>query len=216
MNRIFNRGLIVSVLLVLPLSTSFAAREKSKKAPQSLSKPKSYKQAIIHDIDNEHSTLGFTATAASLLEVDGTFKDFSGYVTFDHKKKLIKAAEGLIQVKSVNTNNLERDAHLQQSDFFDAPKYPTMYFKLISHSPSKKKIMGTLTIHGKSKIITLENVKIQTGKNEDTNGRVVKIKAETVINRTHFNVGTGFKGFFVHKNVDITVKIRAEQPPPQG
>lgn len=79
-------------------------------------------------IDPVHSSVQFEVSHLSVSSVTGFFTSYSGTV--------ITKGEGFedanvnvnIDVASITTNNLERDKHLKEDDFFNSSKYPKILF----------------------------------------------------------------------------------------
>src|SRR5882672_46990 len=78
--------------------------------------------ADTYNLDPNHSSVGFSVSHLVINNVHGKFNEFSGTVVVDNNA--IKEAKGTIEVKSIDTRNTKRDAHLRTPDFFDAQKYP--------------------------------------------------------------------------------------------
>ncbi|MTI19946.1 polyisoprenoid-binding protein [Fulvivirga sp. RKSG066] len=109
-------------------------------------------------VDPTHSSIQFEVSHLAVSSVTGQFTSYSGIVT--SKKMEFEDAKitATIQVPSITTNNLERDKHLKDDDFFNAAEYPEI--KFVSNSFKEKgnnmyTIKGDLTIKGVTKPITL-------------------------------------------------------------
>lgn len=114
------------------------------------------------EIDASHSVAKFKVRHLGISNVYGQITGFKGSVTADEKDATKFSTEVSLDVKTINTNDAKRDAHLKNPDFFDAEKYPTINFK--SKKATKKgaglNVTGDLTMHGVTKEVTLENVEI--------------------------------------------------------
>ena len=64
--------------------------------------------------------------------VRGQFKSFRGQFNLDTNNFTRSTFEGEIDVASVDTGNADRDNHLRNNDFFDAPNHPKITFKSTS------------------------------------------------------------------------------------
>lgn len=108
-------------------------------------------------IDKAHTDIGFTVLHIGVSKVRGSFTDFDGTVVADGKNPEKSSVDFTIKVDSINTANTARDNHLKGKDFFEVDKYPTITFK--STKITKRKggfnAIGTLTMHGVSKTVTL-------------------------------------------------------------
>ena len=61
--------------------------------------------------------------------VTGRLKEFSGTVQVDREHPEKSSVTATIQVKSIDTGNAKRDAHLCSEEFFNAAKFPEITFK---------------------------------------------------------------------------------------
>ena len=106
-------------------------------------------------IDPVHSTVGFTVRHL-MSKVRGTFTDFSGSITTteDHLESVVQVS---ITSASINTNNAQRDGHLQSTDFFDADKGQELVFVStgVRASGDGHIIDGDLTVNGNTHPVEL-------------------------------------------------------------
>ena len=77
-----------------------------------------------YTLDPAHTSLGFVARHAMITKVRGSFTDIAGSITLDVANPTASSATLTMQVASVETGNAQRDEHLRNNDFFDAPKFP--------------------------------------------------------------------------------------------
>jgi len=111
-----------------------------------------------YDIDPEHTTIGFSAVHMRVSNVRGQFMDYSGFIEMDPDAKSVRTIEATIKTASINTNHEKRDTHLRSPDFLDVEKYPTVTYKLKSYRKTDDQnntVLGSLTLHGVTKDITL-------------------------------------------------------------
>ena len=102
-------------------------------------------------IDPAHSEINFKVKHLVVSTVRGNFNNFDA--TIESEKEDFSDAKINFEadVRSINTNNDQRNTHLKSPDFFDAEKYPKMTF--VSKSVKKTsdyeyKVKGDLTIRG--------------------------------------------------------------------
>jgi polyisoprenoid-binding protein YceI len=101
------------------------------------------------NIDTAHSSIHFAVKHMVISQTKGAFENYRLSVETNDLDFTDAKIELEIDVKSINTNMTDRDNHLRSADFFDAEKYPTIYF--ISESMSKLNdeeylLKGNLTI----------------------------------------------------------------------
>ena len=109
--------------------------------------------AAPYKIDSYHSNVDFSVTHLVISQVNGMFTEFDGHIDWDMKKPRRSSFEGIVQVKSIDTNNVKRDQHLRSSDFFDVGAFPVITLKSKSIKKYKNgfKVVADLTLKGKTK-----------------------------------------------------------------
>jgi polyisoprenoid-binding protein YceI len=163
--------------------------------------------------DKDHSKIQFDVAHMLISEVSGQFQEYEGTVVTSKEDFSDAKFDFSITVKSIDTDNEERDMHLRSADFFDVEKYPKITFK----SKSMKKVgenqyelIGNLTLHGITKEVILD-IKYG-GTIKDPYGNVkAGFKITGLINRTDFGLkynsimDTG--GMMIGEEVTIICKI---------
>ncbi len=160
--------------------------------------------------DPAHTTIGFTIRHF-FTKVPGTFTKYDAKIVVDRDHLEKSSAEATIEIASVSTGQPKRDNHLQQAEFFDAAKFPTMTFK----SKSWKKtgddtfdVTGDLTIKGVTKEVVLKVKSLGFG--PGMQGVMLSgWEATTTINRHDFGV-SAFKGV-VGDDVGIAINVEADK-----
>ncbi|WP_051052767.1 YceI family protein [Fulvivirga imtechensis] len=110
-------------------------------------------------IDPTHSSVQFEVSHLTVSSVGGLFTAYTG--TLISKKNDFEDAKvnATIETASITTNNLERDKHLKDEDFFHVEKFPEIKFKSTSFKKvgeNKYRVTGDLTIRDITKPVTLE------------------------------------------------------------
>lgn len=108
--------------------------------------------------DSTHSELGFKIKHLMITNVSGTFNSFEANVQSENEDFSTAQVEVRIKTASINTNNLQRDEHLRNSDFFEVEKYPEILFKSTRIEKLDDEtffLYGDLTIKGITKPIKL-------------------------------------------------------------
>ncbi|MCJ8211104.1 YceI family protein [Mucilaginibacter sp. RS28] len=110
-------------------------------------------------MDPMHSEVQFKVKHLVISTVTGTFKTFQGEVITESEDFQDSEIDFSIDVKSIDTNQEQRDQHLIGADFFDADQYPQITFKSTSLKKvddSDYKLTGDLTVKGVTKPVTLD------------------------------------------------------------
>ena len=110
-------------------------------------------------LDAAHSRFGFKIKHLGISSVRGEFREGAGTADYDTKTKKLGPLKATIAVKSIYTNDADRDKHLLSADFFDVEKFPSIEFsstKVLEKGGKPTEILGVLTMHGVSKDIRLK------------------------------------------------------------
>ncbi len=165
-----------------------------------------------YEIDNSHTTIGFTAKHMMFTTVRGHFADFKGQVEVDGDNYATAKGEVTIQTASVSTNSQDRDNHLRSADFFAADKYPVMTFRSTNVTPQGDDFLvtGDLTIRAVTRPIELV-VTVEGRVAKDAWGKErVGISAKGKINRKDFgltwNMALETGGVLVSETVNLEIE----------
>lgn len=166
-------------------------------------------------IDAAHSSVEFEVSHLTVSSVTGFFTSFSGSLTTEKDNNFEGAKVNTsIQVASVTTNNLERDKHLKEDDFFNAAQYPVISFNSTSFT---KESDGNYTLTGD---LTIRDVTKKVELDVDFGGVITLYNATRAgftatgaINRFDFGLkwddSLDSGGLIVGEKVDITLKVEA-------
>lgn len=166
------------------------------------------------EIDRSHSSVGFSVRHMMVTNVKGNFKDFSGTILYDDKDISKSSVNVTIKTASVDTDNENRDNDLRSPNFFDAAKYPEITFasKRVEKAGDGFTCIGTLTMHGVSKDVTVPFKIIGPVKDQRGNTRI-GIEASLTINRTDYGIvysrALEGGGLVVGNEVKIEINLEA-------
>ena len=163
--------------------------------------------------DNSHSKIQFDVSHMVISEVSGQFQDYEGTIFADKSDFSDAKVSFSIKVKSIDTDDKDRDEHLLTADFFDAEKFPKITF--VSKSMKKVgenqyKLTGDFSMHGVTKEITLD-LKYNGTVNDPWGNTKAGFKVTGIIDRTDFGLkynsvmDTG--GMMIGEEITITCKI---------
>lgn len=107
-----------------------------------------------YNVDPVHTNVSFKVKHLMISNVTGKFDKFTGSFEYDEKTNTVKSLMGIIEVNSINTENVKRDKHLKSADFFDAKNHPKLTFKL--KKVDDDKAYGVITIRGISKDVVFD------------------------------------------------------------
>jgi len=174
-------GWVVSWLMLLACTVSHAA-ERYAIAPQ-------------------QSQVQFKAYSVFAKPL-GKFHTFSGEILADAQQPRVSQVRLVIEARSIDTANAERDEHLRSKDFLSVEKYPTITFisTTITGAGSAYSVQGDLTMHGVTQHLTIP-VAVEQRQDEAV------IRGSVSLSRKAF--GITYNAFFnpVQDKVDIIFTI---------
>ena len=141
-------------------------------------------------LDKAHARLGFSITHLMISDVDGSFKNFTASIKAPKADFSDAQVEMSADIASINTDNENRDKHLQSPDYFDAAKFPKLTFvskSFVKTGSNTYSVTGDLTIHGITKSVTL-NVVARTGVNPMSKKNAAGFKISGTIKRSDFDI----------------------------
>lgn len=112
---------------------------------------------IILAIDPAHSKAEFSVAHIFVEHVTGTVPIVSGSIDLPQGSMIPTSVTAVLNPKSFHTDEPDRDAAMQDPDWFDTAKYPTWTFASTKITPAAKGFTmdGTLTIRGVAQPETL-------------------------------------------------------------
>jgi len=105
-------------------------------------------------LDPTHSEILFKVKHLLISKVTGQFQKFDASVETEGEDLGTAKIHFSADIDSISTNNEQRDAHLKNSDFFDAENHAQLSFEsksLEKIDEENYKLHGALTIRGTSK-----------------------------------------------------------------
>jgi polyisoprenoid-binding protein YceI len=177
--------------------------------------------ADTYTVDKNHSDASFQVRHLG-SKVRGGFTDFEGTIQADATKPEMSSVVFKIKTSSIDTNQADRDKHLQSPDFFDAAKCPDITFTSSKITPTGRdqyEVAGTLNMHCVSKPITLPVSFGGFVKDPWGNERAI-FEVTTRLNRKDFginwNKALDAGGFVLADDVDITINLETVKKKPEA
>ncbi len=171
-------------------------------------------------IDPDHAAARFSVRHFMIANVEGLFSKMTGVIQFDPPDLAQLSVEAEIEVRSLTTGHQERDEHLLSPDYFDAEKYPKIFFRSTRVEVTDKnhgKITGDLTIRGNRKPITLDFEFFGPVKSPFTGKTSIGFSAAGKVNREDYGMTSNIPmeggGVVVGKDVQIHMEVEADPMP---
>lgn len=168
-------------------------------------------------IDPLHSDVIFKIRHLVISTVTGSFRKFEGRAVTEGKEFNNAKVYFKIDVKSIDTNQSQRDLHLQDGDFFSADLYPQITFEstsFVNKGGSHFKMVGDLTLKGVTKSVELD---VDYGGSQRSAQGVVKHGFEVTgtINRKEFgmswNVLTDTGNLGLGEDIKLVANIQVSE-----
>jgi polyisoprenoid-binding protein YceI len=162
-----------------------------------------------YTIDPVHSSVKFSIRHF-VAKTTGKFNQFEGTITIDKNDWSKSSVNTTIQVVSVDTANEDRDAHLQEEDYFNSAEYSAITFESTKWETTDKenifKVTGNLTMLGKTKEVVLEANLLGFGPGME-GAYLSGWEVTTQLDRTEWGISGGQPA--VGTTVDVVINIEA-------
>ena len=163
------------------------------------------------NIDPAHTEVSFVIRHL-MTKVRGSFTEFAGSVQIADDIAA-SSANVEIQIKSIDTRNADRDAHVRSAEILDIEQYPTFTFATtgVRFDGGDYLVDGNLTIRGVTRPVTLTTEFNGTG-TDPWGGTRAGFTATTTISRKDygidFNLPLGGDKALLGDKVDINLEIQ--------
>ncbi|ADQ78264.1 YceI family protein [Paludibacter propionicigenes WB4] len=145
--------------------------------------------------DPMHSRLGFVVKHLTISEISGQFSNFTVKVKTTKPDFMDMKVSVVAKTASISTGVEMRDNHLKTADFFDVEKYPELTFESTSLkkiSDKKFALKGNLTLHGVTKVVTLNVTYFGTVVNPMNQKSTSGFHITATVKRSDFGIGPKF------------------------
>jgi polyisoprenoid-binding protein YceI len=166
------------------------------------------------NLDPTHSQAEFSVRHM-FTKVRGHIVVASGVVDADESDPTKAVIVARLDPATINTGVAIRDDHLRSADFFDTKRHPEIVFQstaIARNGQDQFAVMGTLTMHGVSRPVTLDARLAGDGIDPFGNRRA-GVSARTTLNRKdfglHWNRALESGGLLVGDEIDINLEIEA-------
>lgn len=165
-------------------------------------------------IDPTHSEIGFKIKHLMITNVSGKFETFEAEVQTEGDDFTTAQIEAKISTASINTNNLQRDEHLRNSDFFEVDQHPEILFsstKVEKLDEENFVVYGNLSLKGTVKPVKL-NVEYSGATKDPWGNQKAGFVISGKINRSdfglNFNAALETGGLVLGEEVKINSEVQ--------
>ena len=149
-----------------------------------------YAANYVVDTKGAHAFIQFKIKHLGYSWLLGRFNKFDGQFSYDENNPSAAKITINIDPASIDTNHAERNKHLRSDDFLDVKKFPTAKFVSTSYTikdNGKATITGNLTMHGVTKMISIDVEEIGAG-NDPWGGYRRGFAGTTTLTLKDFNI----------------------------
>jgi polyisoprenoid-binding protein YceI len=164
---------------------------------------------VTYVIDGGHTLPRFEYNHFGYSTQLSRFDKTTGKITLDRQART-GAVDVEIDAKSIDSGNLLLNKHLQDADFFDVAKYPTITFKsddLKFEGDKLVSVTGDLSIKGITRPVTLQVTSFKCMPHPMMKREACGADATAVIKRSEFNLSKYVP--YVSDEVTLTIPVEA-------
>lgn len=158
----------------------------------------------IIDHKGAHASINFKASHLGFSVLTGRFNSFSGHFSYDKNDITNAQISVSVDTSSFDSNHAKRDKHVRSDDFLDVSKYAKATFmskKIIDKGNGKLEVSGDFTLHGVTKTLIIDAVKVGEG-NDPWGGYRVGFSGNASISMADY----GFKKDFGQVDLELHIE----------
>lgn len=164
--------------------------------------------------DPTHSQVIFKVKHLVFSSIMGRFNSFNVEMKNDSQDFTNASLAFSAEVSSVDTNNKDRDNHLQSADFFNVEEFPSIRFvstAIKATEQDKYQVIGDLSILGKT-ISTVFEAKVSPIVIDPWGNEKVAISLNSKVNRNDFGLSFNATlekgGFLIGEQVELNAEVQ--------
>jgi len=163
--------------------------------------------AADYKIDPAHTAVLFKINHLGFSETIARFNTLEGEYRYDANQPASSEISVTIDADSLDSNHEARDKHIKSPDFLDTKQYPEITFTSTEYKGSATKgvLSGELTLHGVTKKVNLDIVKIGEGKDPWGNYRS-GFNGTVTIKRSEFGIEQMLGGIGNEVKIELFVE----------
>ncbi|PTW55759.1 polyisoprenoid-binding protein YceI [Breoghania corrubedonensis] len=148
-------------------------------------------EPVAYTVDKSHSSIFFSVEHLGFSTIHGHFGAYDADIVLDEDDLANSKANVTIDMSSLDTFWEPRTEHLKTADFFDVEKFPQATFvsrTFKKTGENKVAVTGDLSIHGKTKEVTIDFTVKKVGQNPMAKVKAIGLVGTTVLKRSDYNV----------------------------
>ena len=161
-----------------------------------------------YHFDKTHTQILFFVDHLGFSSSQGEFHEYDGYFTFDRDNPEKSSVDVSIKTSSIDMDDEKWDAHMKNEDFFNVETFPNMSFKSTNieiTGEDTANIIGTLTLLGVTKPVTLNVKHNKSGKHPFSGKFISGFSATAMIKRSEFGMNYALPG--ISDEVEVRLEV---------
>jgi polyisoprenoid-binding protein YceI len=161
------------------------------------------------EIKLDGSRLTFVLRHLVISQIHGQFRTWGGTLFLDRAAPWRSSVDVWIDLASLETDSVERDAHIRSPELLDVGRYPRAEFKSTAVEPQGERMVvrGRLQLHGVTHDVDLD-VETRTGPAyEGRSVYAIRGKLNRQSFGLHWNQDLDVGGVVVGDEVDLTAEV---------
>jgi len=177
-------------------------------------------------VDSRYSEITFTLRHLILAQISGHVLRWQATLRIDPDNPALSSVEAVLDARSIETDEVERDDHIRSSEFLNVEAFPQVLFhsrRVTYVEADRYRVEGELTLKNVTREVTLDMESLGR-KTDEHGGTIASFSAHAQINRQdfglHWNQDLDTGGLVLGDKVDIKILVEAASgqgvsaPPP--
>lgn len=171
------------------------------------------------EIDSSNSRLSFSLRHIVVSQIEGSFPTWGGEMLFDPDDLPRTQIQVWIDLGSIDTGSVDRDAHLRSAEFLDTPRFSRALFTSTDVAllrDGEASVTGRLQLHGISRTVELKVVAQRTWV-DDRGLMRATYRVQGAIDRQtfglHWNQDLDVGGIVVGDRVQLDARVEMVRTP---
>lgn len=153
------------------------------------------------------SRLGFVLRHLVIQEIRGQFRRWGGTLFLDRAEPWLSSIHVWVDLASLETDSVERDAHIRSAEFLDIARFPRAEFESSSLEPEDGRLIvrGRLELHGVTRDLDLAIDTSPRGAAHSV--YTVRAKVDRQAFGLHWNQDLDFGGVVVGDQIALAAEV---------
>jgi polyisoprenoid-binding protein YceI len=184
--------------------------EVSTYVPKDVARTKHDGELERWEIDPAGSQLRFTLRHLVVQQIRGEFRRWGGTLFLDRAEPWLSTVEAWADLGSIDTDSVERDAHICSAEFLDVARFSRAEFKSSAVDPRDGHLVvrGRLQLHGVTRDLDLEITHAEPKAASKRSAYSVRGKLDRQLFGLHWNQDLDVGGVVVGDEIELSAEVQ--------